>query len=93
MNILNFFQLVSIISVDYPIALILGLLSFFLLLKKFSKNFLVSFLYAVIIFIIFIIILFPILNNIGFYKYIIYNLNISITGLFNLIATKLILHK
>ncbi len=93
MNILNFFQLVSIISTDYPIALILSIISGFFLIKRFSKNFLESFLLSVLIFSILVIILFPILNNIGFYKYIIYSLNSYITGLFNLIATKIILHK
>ncbi len=93
MNIFNFFQLVSIISIDYPIALIIFIVSFLVIRKYLIKNYLIELLISFLIFIIFLIILYPILSNIGIYKDFVVYLNFNITRLFNFIATIVILHK
>ncbi len=92
MNVSTFFQMIYIISIDYPVALILAILSFILVRKYLVKNYIINITISFFIFIILLIILYPALN-ISYYKDFIGVINKGITNIFNSITTKILLHK
>lgn len=92
MDVKTFFELIKIISIDYPIALILGIIAFFISRKFIIKNYIVDLVIAFIFFIIFAFIPYSIVDR-GYYLNFILYINKGITNIFNQLASRILLHK